>query len=90
MRRTESITPGGWPTKPWLVRSISADDVIDYTREDFADGRQHYDLILDIGGEQPALPPPAGTHPTGTAGLSHRDRVDEPGRGVQPLGRLWG
>jgi NADPH:quinone reductase-like Zn-dependent oxidoreductase len=33
-----------------LVRSIGADQVIDYTREDFADGRQHYDLILDIGG----------------------------------------
>jgi NADPH:quinone reductase-like Zn-dependent oxidoreductase len=33
-----------------LVRSIGADHVIDYTREDFADGRQHYDLILDIGG----------------------------------------
>jgi NADPH:quinone reductase-like Zn-dependent oxidoreductase len=33
-----------------LVRSIGADEVIDYAREDFADGRHHYDLILDIGG----------------------------------------
>jgi NADPH:quinone reductase-like Zn-dependent oxidoreductase len=33
-----------------LVRSIGADHVIDYTREDFADGERHYDLILDIGG----------------------------------------
>ena len=33
-----------------LVRSIGADHVIDYTKADFADGRQHYDLILDIGG----------------------------------------
>ena len=35
-----------------LVRSIGADKVIDYTREDFADGRQRYDLILDIGGNR--------------------------------------
>jgi NADPH:quinone reductase-like Zn-dependent oxidoreductase len=33
-----------------LVRSIGADHVIDYTQADFADGRAHYDLILDIGG----------------------------------------
>ena len=36
-----------------LVRSIGADHVIDYTQEDFADGSQHYDLILDVGGNSP-------------------------------------
>jgi NADPH:quinone reductase-like Zn-dependent oxidoreductase len=30
-----------------LVRSIGADHVIDYTREDFADGRRSYDVIFD-------------------------------------------
>jgi NADPH:quinone reductase-like Zn-dependent oxidoreductase len=33
-----------------LVRSIGADDVIDYTRTDIADGGRRYDLIMDIGG----------------------------------------
>ena len=36
--------------KVGMVRSIGADHVIDYTREDFAEGDQRYDLILDIGG----------------------------------------
>ena len=35
-----------------LVRSIGADRVIDYTREDFADGRNRYDVILDIAGNR--------------------------------------
>ena len=33
-----------------MVRSIGADHVIDYKREDFAEGDQRYDVILDIGG----------------------------------------
>ena len=35
-----------------LVRSIGADHVIDYTREDFAGGAQRYDLILDTAGRR--------------------------------------
>src|SRR5215210_2300397 len=35
-----------------LVRSIGADRVIDYTRDDFADGRDRYDVILDIAGNR--------------------------------------
>ena len=37
-------------TKVELVRSIGADRVIDYTREDFADGDSRYNVILDIAG----------------------------------------
>jgi NADPH:quinone reductase-like Zn-dependent oxidoreductase len=33
-----------------LVASIGADHVIDYTHDHFWDGRQRYDIILDIGG----------------------------------------
>jgi NADPH:quinone reductase-like Zn-dependent oxidoreductase len=37
-------------TKVEMVRSLGVDHVIDYQREDFADGEQRYDVILDIGG----------------------------------------
>jgi NADPH:quinone reductase-like Zn-dependent oxidoreductase len=40
-------------SKTDLVTSIGADHVIDYTRDDFADGQQRYDLVLDIGGNSP-------------------------------------
>jgi NADPH:quinone reductase-like Zn-dependent oxidoreductase len=40
-------------SKTELVRSIGADHVIDYTREDFAGGSNRYDVILDIAGNRP-------------------------------------
>ncbi len=39
-------------SKTELVRSVGADHVIDYSREDFADGRNRYDVILDIAGNR--------------------------------------
>jgi NADPH:quinone reductase-like Zn-dependent oxidoreductase len=39
-------------TKLDLVRAIGADDAIDYTRGDFADGVNFYDLILDTAGNR--------------------------------------
>jgi NADPH:quinone reductase-like Zn-dependent oxidoreductase len=36
-----------------LVRSLGADHVVDYVREDVTDGGSRYDLILDIGGSAP-------------------------------------
>jgi NADPH:quinone reductase-like Zn-dependent oxidoreductase len=35
-----------------VVRSIGADEVIDYTREDIADSGTRYDVILDIAGNR--------------------------------------
>jgi NADPH:quinone reductase-like Zn-dependent oxidoreductase len=40
-------------TKTDLVRSIGADDVIDYTREDFTDGSRRWDVIVDTAGRRP-------------------------------------
>jgi NADPH:quinone reductase-like Zn-dependent oxidoreductase len=47
-----SVTGVCSTAKADLVRSIGADDVIDYTREDFADGTRHFDLILDMAGRR--------------------------------------
>src|SRR5262252_2629252 len=49
-----------------LFRSIGADHVIDYTRDDFADGRHRYDLILDIGGDSRLSRLRRALTPTGT------------------------
>jgi len=38
-----------------LVRSLGADHVIDYTREDVTKGTQHYDLIIDTVGTHSLL-----------------------------------
>jgi NADPH:quinone reductase-like Zn-dependent oxidoreductase len=35
-----------------LVHSIGADDVVDYTQEDFADGERSYDVIVDTAGNR--------------------------------------
>ncbi|TQN42065.1 NADPH:quinone reductase-like Zn-dependent oxidoreductase [Blastococcus colisei] len=35
-----------------FVRSLGADDVLDYTREQIIDGGRRYDLILDTGGNR--------------------------------------
>ena len=48
-----------------LVRSIGADHVIDYTREDFTAGGQRYDLILDNVGNQSMARTRRALTPTG-------------------------
>lgn len=39
-------------SKTDLVRSLGADDVIDYTREEFTDGTRRWDLIVDSAGRR--------------------------------------
>ena len=46
------VTGVSSPAKIEAVRALGADRVIDYTREDFADGTQAYDVILDTGGNR--------------------------------------
>ncbi|HET7476143.1 MAG TPA: NAD(P)-dependent alcohol dehydrogenase [Dermatophilaceae bacterium] len=50
-----------------LVRSLGADHVIDYTREDFAERRESYELILDIGGNPTLARLRRALAPSGTA-----------------------
>jgi NADPH:quinone reductase-like Zn-dependent oxidoreductase len=40
------------PRNVELIRSLGADHVIDYTKEDFTGNGQHYDLFLDIAGSR--------------------------------------
>ena len=50
-----------------LVTSLGADHVIDYTRDDFADGSRRYDLILDIAGNPSLKRLRRALQPRGTA-----------------------
>lgn len=50
-----------------LVASLGADHVLDYTREDFADGTRRYDLILDVGGNPSVRRLRRALAPKGTA-----------------------
>ena len=49
-----------------LVRSLGADHVVDYTRQDFADGTSRYDLIIDIAGNTSLARLRSVLTPTGT------------------------
>jgi NADPH:quinone reductase-like Zn-dependent oxidoreductase len=49
-----------------LVRSIGADHVVDYTREDFTTGERRYDLILDNVGNHSMARTRRTLKPTGT------------------------
>ena len=53
-------------TQVELVRSIGADEVIDYTRTDVTDGTRQWDLIVDTGGRRSLSQLRRALTPTGT------------------------
>jgi NADPH:quinone reductase-like Zn-dependent oxidoreductase len=53
-------------TKLDLVRSIGADEVIDYTHQDFTDGARRWDVIVDTAGRRPLSPLRRALTPKGT------------------------
>jgi NADPH:quinone reductase-like Zn-dependent oxidoreductase len=53
-------------SKAELVRAIGADEVIDYTREDFTHGSRQFDLILDTAGRRPLSQLRRALRPQGT------------------------
>jgi NADPH:quinone reductase-like Zn-dependent oxidoreductase len=74
-----------------LVRSLGADHVIDYTKEDFTQGQQRYDVILDNVGNQPlsgfkrALVPSGICVMIGGGGPSDGGLIGPMGRPVKAL-----
>lgn len=71
-----------------LVRSLGADHAIDYSRDDFADGSRHYDLILDFAGNPALSRLRRALTPRGTAvvgGGEHGGNVTGMGRQLRAL-----
>ena len=52
-----------------LVRSLGADEVLDYTKDDWADGTRHFDLIVDIAGSPSVSRLRRALTPTGTVAI---------------------
>ncbi|MEU7006892.1 NAD(P)-dependent alcohol dehydrogenase [Streptomyces sp. NPDC046332] len=70
-----------------LVRSLGADRVVDYTREDFAGGAERYDLLFDLVGNRSLAECRRVLTPTGTLVLSGGG-VFEGGSLVGPMALL--
>ena len=73
------------PRNADLVRSIGADDVIDYAKEDFTRSGRRYDVLLDIAGSRQVSACRRALAPRGTLVL-----VGGPaGRWLQPAGHVF-
>ena len=69
-----------------MARSIGADEVIDYAREDFTRGGGRFDLILDIGGNLRLSRMRRALTPTGRIVMV----APQPGQWVGPIARIVG
>ncbi len=69
-----------------LVRSLGADHLIDYTKEDFTKGAQRYDLILDNVGNQPLAGFRRALTPKGTCVMIGGGGPNDGGL-IGPMGR---
>jgi NADPH:quinone reductase-like Zn-dependent oxidoreductase len=68
-----------------LARSIGAEDVIDYTSQDFTRSGRRYDVLLDIAGSRPVFACRRVLAPRGTLVL-----IGGPaGRWLQPAGHMF-
>jgi NADPH:quinone reductase-like Zn-dependent oxidoreductase len=69
-----------------MVRSIGADRVVDYSRDDFTRGGQRYDLIFDCGGNRSMSRMRRALTPKGTIVLV----APAPGQWAGPIVRVLG
>ena len=67
-----------------LVRSIGAEDVIDYTREEVDARGPQFDLIIDTAGRRPSVPAPPGPHAARHPGDRRRRRRRTMARWLRP------
>ena len=78
------------PGKLDMLRSIGADRVVDYTREDFTQSGERYDLIIDIAGTRPWSASRRALSPEGTYVLIGHDQYGGSGhRWFGSLGRFF-
>ncbi len=68
-----------------LVASIGADEVVDYTREDFTRRREKYDVIFQLAG---TTSPSACRRVLSRNGTLVLSSGDSPGRFIGPMGRV--
>jgi NADPH:quinone reductase-like Zn-dependent oxidoreductase len=65
-----------------FVRSLGADEVVDYTCEDYLDGSKRFDVIFDTGGRNPVRSLRRALEPKGTLVIVGGEGGDSIGGGI--------